>query len=131
MVLKVNMTPHAGRSVRNHTFRTPAVANSNIIWCHSSMEYARAIVRYDSKSTRTRTVRMLPYSGSDQRSIRCGTAFLSGSWFSGACHQLGTKKTAHQGVYGRVVEGSRLLICRGEIPIVGSIPTGHANFLFY
>ena len=30
-------------------------------------------------------------------------------------------------VYGRVVEGSRLLICRGEIPIVGSIPTGHAN----
>ena len=32
-----------------------------------------------------------------------------------------------QCVYGRVVEGSRLLICRGEIPIVGSIPTGHAN----
>ena len=24
-------------------------------------------------------------------------------------------------------EGSRLLICRGEIPIVGSNPTGHAN----
>lgn len=29
-------------------------------------------------------------------------------------------------VYGRVVDGTRLLIWRGEIPVVGSIPTGRA-----
>ena len=82
MVLKVNLTPHAGRSQRFQVFRTPTVVNNNIIWCHSSMGYARAIVRYDSKSTRTSTIRTLPCWGSDRRSIRCGTAtkFYKSIW---------------------------------------------------
>ena len=56
---------------------------------------------------------------------------LRSSWFLGACLQLGTKKTAHQQcVFSQVVDGSRLLTCRGIFPTEGSNPSGRAKIIY-